>query len=330
MTATELVIRNEEDAWRILKDACGGKLPKQISEIKFENWPIFEIKLEGEQFNSSLNTKMMEGFIELQKNINRAYADLYHNRATGQVLTEEERKSLELTVKVTPGCSDLGTILESALKELAKGVASKVDGTQVVIMVIGCALIWGGVSAWKAYLQRQKERDISTQGAISAQFASSQETERMKILADALTKEPRLKLAKEGAEEVYNKVLKGAASADEATIAGHAIKRSELKLLVRTSRSASQVVTLNGDYRVLKVDNSNPDHFKVDLEYQDGRKFNAKLAEAFFNTPTNKQLIQNAEWERKPIKLMVEGTELRGEITTARIIDVLDRLAAKR
>jgi hypothetical protein len=59
----------EADAWRLLEDAVGGLLPKELFKVEMGDWPELSIRLEGAKFDSSLTTKMMDALIDLQKNI---------------------------------------------------------------------------------------------------------------------------------------------------------------------------------------------------------------------------------------------------------------------
>lgn len=327
MSVSELVIGSEEQAWEILRKACSQTLDLDpLFEIRLDKWPSFEIYLEGRQFDSSLNTKMMEGFIELQKSIYRAYATLYCNSGKSVSLTDKERDALEIVIKIKPGSSDVTAIITDALKEFAKGAASKVTGNQVVVIVLTCALSWAGHSSWKAYLQSQKERDVAKAELATRKFAGEEETKRMQIMADAVKQVPKLQHVRTDAEEVYNTMLKGASKARSVKIAGHELKQDEVKALVRPSREVSIDVRLDGEYRIVSFDNSKLGQYVVELKAEDGTTFTAALNEgSSIIKDQNKELIQNALWRRTPLNLNINGKSLRGDITQATIIDVKDR-----
>lgn len=327
MSVSELVISSEEQAWELLRQACSDTLQLDpLFEIRFDNWPNLEIYLDGRQFNSSLTTKVMEGFIELQKSVNRAYAVINCNSGKANALTDKERDSLEIIIKVESGSTGLKAIFSDALKEFAKGAATKVTGNQVVIIVLGCALLWGGHSAFKMYLQQQKEREVSKEELATRRFAGEEETKRMKIFADAVKKEPRLQHVRTDAEETYNEILKGAAKARKIKVAGTELSQGEITALVRPAREMSSEIRLDGEYRVLKIDSSKVGFFQVELKGADDRIFTARLDESTIITrDQNKKLIETAFWGRGPLNLMINGRTLRGEITQATILDVKDR-----
>lgn len=327
MSISELVISSEDQAWELLRKACSQTLDLDpLFEIKFENWPVLEIHLDGRQFNSSLTTKMMEGFIDLQKSLNRAYASFYRNSGKANSLTDQEKDALEIIIKIESGSTGIKAIISDALKEFAKGAANKVNGNQVVIIVLGVALVVAGHSSWKNYLQSQKERDVSKDELATRRFAGDEETKRMQIFADAIKKEPKLQHVKDDAEEVYNNILKGASKARMIKVAGHELKQDEIKSLVRASRETSTEVRLDGEYRIVSFDNSKTGHYVVEVKGTDDKTFTASLNEAsIIVRDQNKALIQKALWDRVPLNLMINGKTLRGDITQATIVDVKDR-----
>jgi hypothetical protein len=313
-------IRSEEDAWALLKEACGDGLSEEFS-LNFEKWPVLEIKFEGDQFNSNISAKMMQGFIELQNNVNRIYAKLLYNQPSVRHLTDEDKYKVEVLVQVLPGSSGYKVDLQQILEKFVEGVAGKVTGKQVVILAIAGGLMWTSHSAWKSYLQHQKDvRNIEAQ-----QFAGSQETEKMRILASAMKQEPHVVTVKVDAEEMYNTMLKAASKSQQAHLPGATIKGSEAKQLVRAKRTPSTEVRLDGRYRVVKIDNSKADHFEVRVT-NDQITFTARLDQSVILTKEqNKKYLEEALWTRQPLNLMIQGTQVRDEISQATILDVMDR-----
>lgn len=319
MDGYALVINNESEAWDTLLEAVAGKLPSGLTEINLDNWPVFEIKLQGAKFQSSLTPKIMEAFIHLQRDIYRAFANIHYGSPTANVLTDEDKRALEIIVQVSPGSSDLKAILKGAVDTLSRGIANKMEAKHWVIVALGAGLFWTANSTWSNYLQHQK--DVKQ---IEAQiFAEEKDVRRMEILAEAVKIRPELQIVQDDAAEFYNSLLKGSARADTVEIAGHQISQGTVKQLTRSTRSRSHEVQLNGLCRILKVDSSKPEAFFVEVKHEDGRTFTAKLEEALLATKEkNKQLLQAAEWGKTPVYLVINGKELRGEITQATILDV--------
>lgn len=315
----EIVIQNENDAWTFLERVLREGMPEGPFELVFDKWPIVEFRIKGDKFESSLTAKVMEGFIDLQKAVNRAYAKVRYDRATSSVLTDEEKYSLGIVVKVNQGSSIFQIDLQGATETFLKGVAGNMNGKQAVITVLGLALTVGSVVSYKSYLEHQRE----TKQIEITSFLSEQETKRMEIFAEAMTAQTAIAHAKEDTDEAFNTLLKGAKTAEFFEVGGRKVEGDVIQELVRSSRSKSNEVQLNGVCRINKVDSSKPDGFMVEVRFDDGRLFTAKLEDKFiFRRDAHRKLIQEAEWDKKPIYLKMNGKELRGEITQAVIVDV--------
>lgn len=319
MEITTFTISSEADAWLLLKQAIEDKLPEGAIDIQFSGWPVLEIKLNGAPFDSSLTTKMMESFIDLQKDIYRAYANIFYNKPSGKALTDAEKNTLEIVVKVSPGSSTLKAALEKAADTFVKEAVKKMEAKHIVITVLGSLLIWSGNSCFRGHLDHQ----LSLKQIEAQSFSNQQDVERMKILTEAVNRQPVLVPISLDAIEGYNKILKGASRAESVEIAGKTIPKEMTEKLVRPARSNAQELQLNGECRILKVDSSKPDCYMVEVRYQDGRIFTARLEEGLVSeNQRRKSLLQTAEWGKSPIYLKMNGRELRGEITQATILDV--------
>lgn len=318
----ELVISNEQQAWDLLDSFVYDKLLEDISSITLVNWPVFELKLYGEKYNSSITPRLMEAFVEVQKNINRAYAKLYYGKPNSRFLSDEEKAALEIVVRVSPGSSGFQIDLQAALEKFIQGAVHKMQAKHILGASLIVGLVWGGTTSFNSYLEHERQiKQLDLQ-----KYSQELELRRMQLLADALEKQSEIKPVVLEAGDVYNSILKGSARADRLQVAGKDITRDEIKQLVRPTRTRSNQVQLNGMCRILKVDSSKPDHFKVEVKFEDGRIFTARLEESFISTrEANKKLIQEAEWGHKEIFLIMNANELRGEISQATIIDVKDR-----
>lgn len=324
-TTNTINLFGEADVWALLEDATKDRLPDGKFNVVFGDWPEFSFRLEGAKYDSSLTTKMMEALIELQKNIYRSYAKLYYDDANKR-LTDAEKQKLEILVQVLPGSTDVKAKLAEIIKQFVQGAMDKMEAKHFVIVLTTGILCLTGNTMWKNYLSVQGEaKNVESKIALS-----KEETRRMEVFRDAIKEVSYVSAQKADAEEFYNKVLKSAVSADQVHIAGQTIKKAQVEQLLRGTRSTSNEVCLNGVYRILRVDSSKPGLFKVDIQNDFGKKFPAILDESVLVTKEqNRQLLQEAEWHKKPISLIIDGTEVRGEVTSARILDVMDKYISK-
>lgn len=88
----------------------------------------FSIKIDGENFSSTLDTDIMSAFIKLQK----SYYDIYSIIEYGYVkrLSKEEKDHLKIWVEVSGGSTDLKVLI----KEYFKLAMEKFSGRQAVLL----------------------------------------------------------------------------------------------------------------------------------------------------------------------------------------------------
>ncbi|MCK4620678.1 MAG: hypothetical protein KAT62_00545 [Desulfuromonadales bacterium] len=320
MSHMELTIGSEDDAWKIIKDTMAGTIELDHFDFTFDNWPVLEIKLKGEQFQSSMTTKVMESFIELQRDIYRAYAKLRYNIPNANLLSAEERQSLEIIVKVSEGSSELEVSLTKAIVTFAKEAANKMESKHIVAVVLGAGLLWTGNAAWNNYLDTQVEiKQLEIQA-----FSDEEETKRMKVLKEIIAERPVLQTIQEDSKVTYNKFFKNTARAESILIAGKEIPQKTVKEIAKTVREIPKEIRLDGACKIRKVDSSKLGVFVVHVEYlPDGRTFAAEINEDFLATRDKfKRLIREAEWDKKPVQLTMNCREKRGEVTQATILGV--------
>lgn len=319
------IINTEDDAWHYLQLAIENKLPEGVLTLSFEEWPTVNIKLEGKQFDSSLTIKNMEGFIDLQKNIYHSYA-LARYGDDKKKLTAEEKDSLSVLVKVSSGSSGFQATLSEALKSFAIEMGKNMDPQSVIITVLGAGLLWAGTvcfKSWLAYLFKKKEAQLKEKDIESRQIVGDQEIKRMEIMAKAIKSQPILQPIKFISENTYQSLLKSCTEADNVHFAEEVLDSDTVEELVRNSRSKSTEVRLDGTYKIRKVDSSNVECFKVFvLNTETSQTFWAELQEKTVAIGRNKNLLQQAEWDRQPVSLEINAKEVKGEIHDAKIMGV--------
>ncbi len=315
-------ISTESDAWLLLENTLAGKIPidADIFHLNIGSWPVFHLKVDGGKFQSSIGTKMMMAFIDLQANIYRTYAKMQHDVANGRLLSNEEKSALELMVEVNKGSSEYKALLADIGKKIVEGAIPKMEGKHFVILGMTAILSWSSSSVIKEYLVGQTDhKKMELQLSLS-----KEETRRLELMKEASKQVPYVGVNTVLTEEFINKIFKGALTANYITIGGQTFNKKQVSELVRSERSTSEEVRLDGEYRILKVDSSKINFFKVELQDTTGKRFWAILQDATVTKENNQAYLQKAEWSKQPIKLMVNGTKVKGEISTAFILDVND------
>lgn len=329
---TKIVIDSEEKAWEVLQYVNEASDDLEELELVFEGWPTLQITVKSPQHQASLTAQNMAGLIELQKTIYRSYSQMLHASNSMRHLSKVERKQLEIVFAIEHGSSDIKAILEDQLAIIVTKVAEKMEPKHVIGTVVAAGLLWAGTSCWSSWLQYQKDvqqsqvkKEESMALIEERKFESQQDTERMKIMASIAMNNQTVARVQQESEQMYHEVIKKTAGADTVSVAGVVdIPGPAAQALVKNPVAQSQEVRLDGKYRILKVDSSGLDKFKVYvINIESGEEFSAVVQNVFVHQDRkNQERLQAAEWERTPVELVINAKRLRGDIRNAIIIKV--------
>ncbi|EGT3626575.1 MULTISPECIES: hypothetical protein [unclassified Shewanella] len=327
-THPPITISSEDDAFNLLEAVRNGAIDLEGLEYKFEGWPKFSIRLQGEAYNSSITPPIMKAFLELQANIYRSYALTRYNSPNVRNLTAAERSELEIIVTVEQGSSLLGVDLQAILEKVSGDLVGKMEPKHLIVTILGIAVVWGGVSSYKSYLDnrvqiRQTESKTEEQKALieNLKFSTEQETERLKIIKEIIAENPKVANVADLADDTRAEMLKRAKDATTVEVQGVKLTGDEADELSKNARRKSEEIRLDGQYRILNVDSSNPDEFKVKLRcLSSGAEFVAKVQDRTLEG-RHIEVLKNAEWQRVPVKLQINAKDLDGQIKDAVVIN---------
>lgn len=326
---SDIKVDSEEQAFAAIKQALDHTLKDDNYRIVFDNWPIVSITLEGQGYDSTITSDMAEAIVVMQSSINRIYARLVHDSANGKSLTSVEKEQLKFKAKVEKGSSKIEINLSDWATNLANSLVDKMSPEQLVIIVLSAVAVAGGNYAWKAYLRHRSE-DKKVEADMQSRVAMSQEeTKRQQILADAFKQHPVLPYVAQDADAARTEILKGVGDANVIKVAGIELDNTTAKSVARARRSEPVDIQLNGNYEISSVFWNQEGEVRMKVNGVDnGRSFVATFNDHSINGDQIK-LLQNAEWSRSKVYLSINATELRGEITTAKIVGVAEQPALK-
>lgn len=314
----DIVITSEEDAYNILRAAKDGELTP-FGKLVFQGWPTLNIYLQGEKFHQSITPTVMRGLLEFQKGIYQSYAAAKYDLPTKR-LSEEERKALEIRVDVSDGSSDLDINFQELAVKLIEQIGGKMDPVHALVTVVSIAVLYFGTSSYKSYLENRKDirareitDDTQKKTLEAMQFASAQETERLKILTDLAKNDHRIENISRIAYEAQTEIVKSMAAGDKASIDGIELPPGLAESLTRNARRKSTEVRLDGVYRLVKLDWTDPLKFRVRVfSIETGTEFDADVQDDSL-TGKYKEYLREAEWSRAPVSLKINakvfGTE---------------------
>ncbi len=323
----KLTISSEEQVYQVIESLRNKTISLEGREIEFSGWPTLTMHLQGAGFDSTITPPLMKAFLELQSGLYRSYAIARYNSPKITSLSKEEKEALEIKVKVQPGSSIFSVDMQQLLEKLCHDLVGKMDPTSIVVLVLGAGLIWAGQSVYKKYLDdraqtRQTEIKSEEQRALieHLKFSQEQETARAQIMANIIQENPRLHTISNYAEEAKAQLIRRSSGADTIELFGTELDTEVASELVKNARSKSEEIRLDGLYRILNVDSSNPEEFKVKLKSLDsGDEFLAKVQDKTLGK-RHLDALQKGEWSRKAVKLQINAKELNDEIKNAVVI----------
>lgn len=330
MAKEQLLVSSEEQAYELIESYLAGhSLPDNIS---FDGWPNLSFKLEGENFTQSLTPTVMKGFIEMQSQINKAYALAKYEVPDPRKLTKEEREELEISVKVEKGSSVLTIDINGFLTKLSQELVGKMSAEQIMITVISAALIWGGVSLFRRHLDNRKEirlaeinKDGDKEHLRTMQTMSQEETRRAEIITRAMKQQPLLDNMDRMSYDAKNEMVKSFVRADKTVVDGITIDSEMARELTTNARRRSSEMRIDGVYRIEEVNNTDPEAFKVKVRnVRTDQRLTCLVQDIFLDESGNKEALQQAEWERKPVHLSINAKHVEGDIKSAIILYVKD------
>lgn len=247
LTMDSLVIQTDDDAWKALTKALANEIGDTVNVI-FEGWPVFKITLEGEDFHSTMPTRIMPPILELQKEIHRIYCRAKYNDESTRKLTDEDRKALELVVEVKAGSSEYITKIGKALNEIIKN--SNMTGPQVVVMLVTISGIIAGEFAWKDWVQfreREHQMDLSVR-------MSEEETKRLELVTKAMQRDPEIQKTRDAIDELRSDLAKKLQPGDKLKInAQPIVTGSRAAQITSTPRISSEETRVDGEFVINEV-----------------------------------------------------------------------------
>ncbi|AVO33021.1 hypothetical protein C6570_01185 [Ottowia oryzae] len=190
----------------------------------------------------------------------------------------------------------------------------------IVITVLGLGIIAGATVVAKQFIKSRaeaagKSTELATQVALS-----EQETKRLKVVTEAMARQPALVSARDDFDDARDAILRSASDATTIRLDGIQLTGEQARRLTREPRATSQEVQLNGVYLITEV--SWPRDGSAVLELRSTERsleFKASLDTRSL-IQADKDLLAAAEWNRTPLYLSINARTLRGNVTNATIV----------
>lgn len=329
----QVEINSEEQAWEVLGGLLDGSIKiDTMEDLVLGDWVKATVLIPEQRYDSALNTYMMQGWQDAQKSVYRTYALVAKGTADGRVLSDLEKDSLELVVKVKSGSSDQQANLTDILKEAAVGAVDKMEPTHIAVVLVVLILTWGGQAVLRTWLNDRKEVKLAelSEGTNKEAFKTvtkameaiqtvAADKQKMEVLEQAQKQVPVVSGLREEAEKARASIVKHASQSD-AAINGVSIPAEAGQRISRETRSAAKEQRKDGLYRVQKVDTQVPDGFRVYVEnVHSGEEFPASVQQVMASL-SDRKLIMDAEWSKVPVQLQINAKIIKEKVVEATIL----------
>lgn len=340
MTQT-LVIKSEQD---FLGYAYGVLFEnKEEQSINFDGWPTVNLDIKGNRYHSSLPTKLLEGLVSFQQEIDKAYACLQYDTSNRQKLTNADKDSLELVFTIKEGSTDAS----GGGSDWLNGVLDKLDvvfkdmsGLQKTALLSLLVLSVTGAYVAESFFDGQNKVAIEEQKSAASIESEKQRTEQIKTLTevnalsiDALrhavldksfkeSPEKGLKVV-EHIEEGYKNIVKAVPDAEQLAIGDTTFDKSDIKRISAKPDVVKDVEESTASFFIESL-KKKPDYMIAGVVAVDSDlTFNLKVDTSFLQDD-EKNAIHNAFRDESSVKLKYQANLKNGEIVNARLIKVVE------
>jgi hypothetical protein len=324
-------IKSEEDAWEFVEKII-NRQPVDFSDdfrIEYDSWPIFRIYISKPKLDSSISPSMMEVFSDLQKNIYQTVALLKYSSADIRHLTNEDRREYEISVVVKGGSSDQSAELANTLNSLGLEAIRHMTPEQVTISILGLGLLVAGFLSFKSYLENRKDERIAEINKDerrayleTMQFSEKSETERVKMLTDALKESAIGNRIIISAENVHSAILKAASNNDSAEYLSQNLTAKQAQELRSNQRRRAVERTIEQEMRVIDVNTQNPRLIRARFfDPKSGEELDLEFGDTILSETGHKALFIALE-SRVNVLVKMKIKDLEGEISPIEIIAI--------
>ncbi|HFQ5047331.1 TPA: hypothetical protein ACGUWG_004121 [Vibrio vulnificus] len=329
---TTLVIKSEED---FLNYAYGVLFQEhEVKTLSFDGWPIVELDIKGKRYHSSLPTKLMEGLIGFQQEVDKAYASLLYGTSNRQKLTNADKDILELVFTIKEGSTgasggDGGWF--NGFWDKLDVVCKDMTGTQKTSILVIVTLAFGGYFATKNFTDAQTKQHAEEQRteqitALTEMNNKTVEAMRDSLMAKAVELAPTASGTEkvvEHMEEGYKNVVKSVQDADELQIGATKFNKAQIMTISAKPDVVKDVDESVGEFFIDSISKKRSDYLIASVQAVDSElSFNLKVDRDFLKEDENAAL-HDAFYNETSIKINYQAKLKNGEIAEARLINVI-------
>lgn len=319
--ADAVIIASEADLWALLKSADEAGTPKWTDSpaIHIQGWHPKLLYFPTETVGHSLSPSLARAVAGFHNNLARAFSYAAYGDEDARKLKGPDRDALDIRMLVIDGSNGI-EIMEGALDRLTHALLTKVTSKQLNALVIIFLLLYFGESAMKDWLHEEYAAKAHTDDEASALMLSEQETERMKLMASVLDRNPNLKPIASLADDARVPLLRGTLTYDRAEVLGVPITRDQAQSIVSKERDKGQSKRLDGRFVVVEIDIENDDGYMGTLrDTKTGQEIKVSINRGDL-PETDTQTLFNALRQKSEVDAMVNAWMVGDKIHSAFVV----------
>lgn len=298
-----IAINGYEDLHRALKQSFASEDFIRSNDFSLgDTFRNITIHLKGDGYESTINSNLMRGLLNLQQTIYKLYSIQVYGSI--QRLSLAEKKALELSIKVHEGSSILDVLFEKVLE-----VFQKLSPRQILAGVSILTLGYVISSIGTTFLDNQKELEIS-------RIEVAEDEGNRKALIDTF------QMAFE-AQKQFKSTL-AAESFQSLAINGLPVTLTDLQIQttqIRTRKPVEEFL-LTGDFKITRID------IESDGTFIDVIKVDSNQKIAHVNVFAEKLSAGEYQWMKdavhegtgKPVKMSIATVMKGGIVTNAMLV----------
>ncbi len=319
-----LRVDSEETAIAAIKAAFDSVYEGESVRLDFDDWPLLKLKYTGDKFDGTITPDIAQAIVDLQEVLNRTYALAVNHTSSLRSLSDDDRRDLQVTATVEEGSSLIEVNLGDWATKLSLDLAGKMAGTDIVVTILGCAVIVTAGWIYKYHLKNRSEEKKLTLENDGRFNLSQEETERLRIVTEAMKGNSVVREVASFSEGLRDSFLKSAFDAESFTVQGDlTITGEEARRTYRSKRREPIEVQLNGTYFIRSftwAEDQQSARVKVQREDKNS-EFIADLSVSALNTEQRSR-FKDATFDQARVYLQINATVLNDQVTTATIISV--------
>ncbi len=301
---------------------------KQITEenfnpglIEFGDWVSPKIYIPRPAVDSTVSSSYMEAFLVLQKEINRFAATVRFGAPHTRKLLPQDRRDLEILVRVSGGSSDLSPLTREPLVKFMNMMVEKFTGRQAAVVILGLAILLCGYFGFSAWLEQQKQIKLAElkskehiEHLSSMRFVTEEQFRLFKMILDRLEKQGKIGVhTQEFIDTIFYSFLGAAAKTENSIINYQSIYAEDAVALRVSARRKLDHRVLREKLRVVTMDTTEAIDEMVLMRIATGERYKMKLSETLFMPDDRIKLFEALE-SREELGVELSLKEVDGDV----------------